>query len=90
MTSWAKAQGRFSEQAFRYLADEDVYVCPADQRLTFRYTNEQGGLARRHYCTNACPSCQTRELCTTGREFVVHRQHGTIGRRLTASGPELS
>ena len=29
MTSGAKAQGRFGKQDFRYLAEEDVYICPA-------------------------------------------------------------
>ena len=29
MTSNAKAEGRFGKQDFRYVADEDIYVCPA-------------------------------------------------------------
>jgi len=33
MTSGAKAQGRFGKQDFRYLADEDAYLCPAGKRL---------------------------------------------------------
>jgi transposase len=40
MTSHAKAKGRFGKQDFRYVAEEDVYVCPAGERLTHRYTNE--------------------------------------------------
>jgi transposase len=27
MTSNAKADGRFGKQDFRYVADEDVYIC---------------------------------------------------------------
>ena len=38
-TSNAKAGGRFGKQDFVYKADEDVYLCPAGQRLTYRYTN---------------------------------------------------
>ena len=41
LTSGAKAQGRFTKQDFRYLADEDVYICPAGERLTYRYTREE-------------------------------------------------
>src|SRR5712672_157761 len=37
MTSNAKAEGRFGKQDFRYLAEEDVYVCPAGERLTYRF-----------------------------------------------------
>jgi transposase len=33
MTSGAKADGRFGKQDFRYVAEEDVYICPAGERL---------------------------------------------------------
>jgi transposase len=72
-TSRSKAQGRFGKQDFRYLVDEDVYVCPADERLTYRYTNEENGLARRHYWTNLCQSCPIKERCTTGKERRISR-----------------
>ena len=29
MTSNSKAEGRFGKQDFRYVAEEDVYICPA-------------------------------------------------------------
>ena len=34
LTSGAKAKGRFGKQDFVYLADEDVYRCPAGETLT--------------------------------------------------------
>ena len=40
MTSNSKAEGRFGKQDFRYVGEEDVYVCPAGERLAYRYTNE--------------------------------------------------
>ena len=55
MTSGAKAEGRFGKQDFVYLADEDVYRCPAGERLTYRYTNEEDGKTLRRYWTTACP-----------------------------------
>ena len=54
MTSGAKAKGRFGKQDFRYVADEDVYICPAGERLIYRYTNQEKGLVLRRYWTNAC------------------------------------
>ena len=33
MTSNAKAEGRFGKQDFRYVAEQDVYICPAGERL---------------------------------------------------------
>ena len=34
MTSNSKAEGRFGKQDFRYIPYEDVYICPAGERLT--------------------------------------------------------
>ena len=38
MTSNSKAEGRFGKQDFRYVAQQDVYICPAGEKLTYRYT----------------------------------------------------
>src|ERR1700692_3243476 len=47
MTSNAKAEGRFGKQDFRYVADEDIYVCPAGEKLAYHYTNEEKGMVLR-------------------------------------------
>ena len=44
MTSNSKAEGRFGKQDFRYIAEEDVYVCPAGERLAYYYTTKDKGL----------------------------------------------
>ena len=43
MTSGIKAKGRFGKQDFVYLPEEDVYRCPAGEKLTYRYTTEENG-----------------------------------------------
>ena len=73
LTSRAKAQGRFGKQDFRYVADEDVYLCPAGERLTYRFTSEEHGLILRRYWTTACPTCAIRDRCTTGKERRISR-----------------
>jgi transposase len=73
MTSNAKAEGRFGKEDFRYVAEEDVYVCPAGQKLTYHYTNEENGLVLRRYWTNACQSCAIKRRCTTGKERRITR-----------------
>jgi transposase len=73
MTSNAKAEGRFGKQDFRYLPDDDVYICPAGERLTYHYTNEEEGLLLRRYWTNGCQSCAIRSSCTTGKERRITR-----------------
>ena len=73
MTSHAKAKGRFGKQDFRYMADDDVYICPAGERLTYHYTNEENGLRRRHYWINVCQRCAIKDRCTTGKERRIAR-----------------
>ena len=73
MTSNAKAEGRFGKQDFRYVAEEDVYICPAGERFTYHYTNEENGLVLRRYWTNACQSCALKPSCTTAKERRITR-----------------
>ena len=73
MTSGMMARGRFGKQDFRYVADEDVYICPAGETLPYRYTNEEDGLILRRYWTNACQSCPIKKNCTSGKERRITR-----------------
>ena len=73
MTSNAKAEGRFGKQDFRYVADEDIYVCPAGEKLAYHYTTEEKGLMLRRYWTNVCQSCAIKPTCTTGKERRITR-----------------
>jgi hypothetical protein len=73
MTSNSKAQGRFGKQDFRYVAAEDVYICPAGERLAYHCTTEEKGLVLRRYWTNACQSCAIKHSCTTGKERRITR-----------------
>ena len=57
MTSGAKAEGRFGKQDFVYVAEDDVYRCPAGERLTYRYTNKEDGKILRRYWTTARQAC---------------------------------
>jgi transposase len=73
MTSGAKSDGRFGKQDFVYIADQDVYRCPAGERLTYRYTNEEDGKVLRRYWTTACPECPLKSQCTKGPERRITR-----------------
>jgi hypothetical protein len=72
-TSGAKAKGRFGKQDFVYEAEEDVYLCPAGERLPYRYTRREAGKTLRSYWTSACPKCPLKEKCTTGKERRISR-----------------
>jgi transposase len=73
MTSNSKAEGRFGKQDFRYVAEEDVYVCPAGERLAYSYTSEDKGLIVHRYATKACRHCAIKHNCTKGNERRIKR-----------------
>jgi len=73
MTSGAKSEGRFGKQDFVYMPEEDVYRCPAGEKLKFYYANEEHGQKMRRYWTNACKTCAIKDQCTTGKERRITR-----------------
>jgi hypothetical protein len=73
MTSTAKSDGRFGKQDFVYLSAEDVYRCPAGEKLNYRYTNEEDGKTLHRYWTTTCPRCPLKARCTTGPERRITR-----------------
>ena len=73
MTSGAKAKGRFGKQDFVYLAEEDIYRCPAGEQLRYSFTIKEDGQNLRRYCTGACRSCAIKQQCTTGKERRITR-----------------
>jgi hypothetical protein len=78
-TSANKMKGRFVKPDFRYVAQDDVYICPAGEKLLHRFTNEEHGLILRRYWANACPTCAIKNRCTTSKERRITRwQHEHI------------
>jgi DDE family transposase len=73
VTSGVNIKGRFGKQDFRYVSTEDVYICPAGEKLIYHYTNEENGLTLRRYWTNTCQSCAIKQKCTTGKERRITR-----------------
>jgi hypothetical protein len=72
-TSEAKSEGRFGKQDFRYVAEEDIYICPAGEKLTCHFTNEENGLVLHHYWTTACRTCALKAQCTKGPQRRIKR-----------------
>ena len=88
-TSGNRVKGRFVKQDFRYVPSEDVYVCPAGEKLTYHYTNQEDGRVLRRYWTSACQTCAIKDRCTSGKERRITRwQHEhvveAVQRRLDA------
>ena len=55
------------------MAEEDVYLCPAGERLVYHYTNEEKGLTLHRYWTTAYQNCAIKDQCTTGKERRITR-----------------
>ena len=64
---------RYGTQDFRYVAEEDVYICPAGERLVYHFTNVEAGRTLPCYWTNLCQECAIKHLCTTGKERRIAR-----------------
>src|SRR3954453_2785657 len=73
MTSGAKSEGRFGKQDFVYLPAENVYRCPAGEKLKYYYTNEEKGQTFHRYWTNACRNCPLKAQCTKGPHRRITR-----------------
>jgi transposase len=73
MTSGLLAKGRFGKQDFVYVVADDVYLCPAGERLTYHYTNEEEGKTLRRYWSTGCQTCALKSKCTTGKERRISR-----------------
>jgi DDE family transposase len=94
MTSNAKAEGRFDKSDFVYIAKDDQYQCPANERAIFRCdTFEKSGLKAHVYWSSSCPRCAMKSQCTTSdyrrirrweHEAVLERVQRRLDRNLNA------
>jgi hypothetical protein len=73
MTSHSIAEGRFAKHDFRYVAEENLYICPAGERLANHYKVEEHGLVLHRYWTKACRYCAIKSRCTTGKDRKISR-----------------
>ena len=64
---------RFGKQDFRYVAEDDVYICPAGEQLAYSFTTQEQGLILHRYLTNVCHRCAVKHRCTTGKERRITR-----------------
>ena len=65
-TSGNRAKGQFGRDAFRYVAEDDEYECPAGERLVWHMNAQDKGRTLRVYWTYKCRSCPIRAQCTSG------------------------
>src|SRR5215469_13527217 len=69
--SWP--DGITERRDFVYDAGEDVYRCPAGEKLTWRYWNVEAGRKLHNYWTTKCAACTLKPKCTPAKERRVKR-----------------
>ncbi|PIN63027.1 IS5/IS1182 family transposase, partial [Pseudomonas syringae pv. actinidiae] len=79
LSSRAKFDGRFGNEEFVYDADNDEYVCPANQVLIWRNSYVDKGKKLDVYWRSNCQACSIKAQCTPARERKVRRwEHETV------------
>ena len=67
--------GKFSDEAFTYDPQDDVYLCPAGQRLK-RTRYDGPGKTYQYRCkTKVCRACPLRDRCTDAKRGRTLRRH---------------
>lgn len=79
MTSGAKADGRFNNDAFIYDAAKNHYVCPAGETLIWRFSSVEKGMKLHRYWSSKCQGCALKTQCTPSKQRRVRRwEHAAI------------
>ncbi len=69
-TSASEKKGIFNRSRFKYDATRDVYICPADQVLPYRFTSLEKGLKQKRYWVSdpICRACPLKPQCSTSKQ----------------------
>ena len=68
LTSANTARGLYGKESFKYDARENCYICPAGQKLTYRFATNEKGRAIYYYRASGCKSCPLKTRCTRNKE----------------------
>jgi hypothetical protein len=72
-TSGNQARGQFGRDAFRYIAQDDEYECPAGERLVRHGSVQDKGRTLHRYWASVCRQCPLKAQCTSGKERRMTR-----------------
>jgi transposase len=68
LTSANTALGLYGKESFKYDARQNCYICPAGQKLTYRFATNEKGRAIYYYRASGCKSCPLKSKCTRNKE----------------------
>jgi hypothetical protein len=69
-TSGSGKKGIFNRSLFRYDKDKDVYICPANKELKYRFSAVEGELTIQKYFLDimTCRACALKRQCTNSKQ----------------------
>ncbi len=69
-TSGSEKKGIFNRSLFKYDADNDVYICPANEELPYRFSSVENGLTVKRYWVDAptCRACELKPQCSNSKQ----------------------
>ena len=69
-TSGSAKKGIFNRSQFTYDTARDVYICPANQLLPYRFTGLEDGLMLRRYWVSdpICRACELKPQCSNSKQ----------------------
>jgi len=88
-------KGLYTNDDFSYDAENNCYICPANQKLTYRFQAYKSGRQVKIYEGITCKSCSERQKCTTakrgGRRIYrwVHEEIIEQHRQRVKDNPEI-
>jgi len=72
-TTNRKAKGQYTKADFTYDAERNEYVCPAGERLTYRFDSAEKGKTLWVYERAGCSSCPLQSKCTSSNAKRLKR-----------------
>jgi len=73
VTSRANRHKRFDRADFIYDAEKDEYICPAGDRMIWRFARVENGLLLNRYWSSNCQQCRLKEKCTPSQQRRISR-----------------
>jgi transposase len=69
-TSGSEKKGIFNRSLFKYDANKDIYICPANEALPYRFSSVENGLAVKRYWVDAptCRACELKPQCSNSKQ----------------------
>ena len=69
-TSGSEKKGIFNRSRFKYDAARDVYICPANQVLPYRFTSLEHGMMQKRYWVSdpTCRACELKPQCSNSKQ----------------------